>query len=142
MTTELESFWDADSYVVITDRTKPAMKWTIQELKRSGKKVYTVDLSKKPEEGTLQNVSELPDGIQSAVIGVTKIRPEDVIDALEQKGIKEIWLHLMTETPQAQEKCREYHMHFITGRCPMMYLGHGVSIHTIHREIAKLIGKY
>jgi hypothetical protein len=33
-------------------------------------------------------------------------------------------------------------MHLITGRCPMMYLGHGVSIHTMHREIAKLIGKY
>jgi len=69
MPTEQESFWDADSYVVITDRTKPAMKWTIQELKRSGKNVYTIDLSEKPEEGALRNVSELPDGIQRAVIG-------------------------------------------------------------------------
>jgi len=76
------------------------------------------------------------------VIGVTKTRPEDVVDALEQKGIKEIWLYWMTETPEAQEKCRDYNMHLITGRFPMMYLGHGVSIHTMHREIAKLLGKY
>jgi hypothetical protein len=34
------------------------------------------------------------------------------------------------------QKCRDYHMHLITGRCPMMYLGHGISIHTMHREIA------
>ncbi|MFV9630161.1 MAG: CoA-binding protein [Methanosarcinales archaeon] len=46
---------------------------------------------------------------------------QDVVDALEQKGIKEIWLHLMTETLQAQEKCRDYHMHLITDRCLMMY---------------------
>jgi hypothetical protein len=77
MPTEQESFWDADSYVVITDRTKTAIKLTIQELKRSGKNVYTIDLSEKPEEGALRNVSELPDGIQRAVIGVTKNRPED-----------------------------------------------------------------
>ena len=142
MPSEQESFWDADNYAVITDRTKPAMKWTIHELKRSGKNVYTIDLSEKPEEGALRNVSELPDGIQRAVIGVTKTRPEDMVDALEQKGIKEIWLHWMTETPEAQEKCRDYNMHLITGRCPMMYLGHGISMHTMHREIAKLFGKY
>ena len=142
MQTEQESFWDADSFVVITDKTKPAMKWTIDELKKLGEKVYTIDLSEKPEEGTMQNVSELPDGIQRAVIGVTKTRPEDVIDALDKKGIKEIWLHWMTETPKAKEKCRDYHMHLITGRCPMMYMGHGISIHTMHREIAKLVGKY
>ena len=142
MPTEQESFWDAESFVVITDRTKPAMKWTIIELKKSGKQVYTVDLSTKSEDGALKDVSELPDGIQRAVIGVTKTRPEDVVDALEEKGIKEIWIHWMTETPEAQEKSSDYHMHLITGRCPMMYLGHGVSIHTAHREIAKLVGKY
>ena len=142
MSSEQESFWDADSYVVITDKTKPAMKWAIHELKSSGKQVYTIDLSEKHEEGALQNVSELPDGIQRAVIGVTKTRPEDLIDALEEKGIKEIWIHWMTETPEAQEKCRDHGIHLITGRCPMMYLSHGVSIHTAHREIAKLVGKY
>ena len=142
MPTEQELFWDADRYVVITDRTKPAIKLTIQELKRSGKNVYTIDMSEKPLEGTLQNVTELPDGIQRAVIGLTKNRPEDVIDALEKKGIMEIWLHWKTETPEAQEKCRDLHMHVITGKCPMMYLGHGIGIHTLHREIAKLIGKY
>ena len=142
MSTEQESFWDADSYVVITDKTKPAIKWAIQELNRSGKQVYAIDLSEKPEEGALRDISELPDGIRHAVIGVTKNRPEDLIDSLEEKGIKEIWLHWMTETPEAQEKCRDYDIHLITGRCPMMYLGHGVSIHTAHREIAKLVGKY
>lgn len=142
MPSEQESFWDADSYVVITDRTKPAMKWTIHELKRSGKNVHTVDLSEKPEEGALQNVSELPDGIQRAVIGVTRTRPEVVVDELEKKGLKEIWIHWKTETAETKMKCRDYQMHCITGRCPMMYLGHGISIHTMHRAIAKLAGKY
>jgi predicted CoA-binding protein len=55
------------------------------------------------------------------LLGAFPKNTQDVVDALEQKGIKEIWLHLMTETLQAQEKCRDYHMHLITGRCPIMY---------------------
>ncbi|HLB72089.1 MAG: hypothetical protein OIN88_13035 [Candidatus Methanoperedens sp.] len=42
---EQESFWNAQSFAVITDSTKPAMKWTVDELTKKGKKVYVVDMS-------------------------------------------------------------------------------------------------
>lgn len=139
---EQESFWDAECFVVITDKTKPAMKLTIDELASRGKKVYVVDMSDKPDEGTFQNVSELPADVDCAVIGLTKIDPVNVIEDLEKKGINRCWIHWRTETPDAKEKCAELHMQCITGRCPMMYLGHDLSIHTMHRGIAKLLGKY
>ena len=74
---EQESFWNAGCLAVITDKSKPAMKWTIDELTKRGKKVYVIDMSDKPDKGTLQNVSELPSGVDCAVIGVTKRDPAD-----------------------------------------------------------------
>ena len=59
---ERENFWNAKSFVVVTDHTKPAMKWAISELKNRGKTVYVIDLSENPESGTLKEISELPTG--------------------------------------------------------------------------------
>lgn len=140
MSNNRETFWDHACFAVITDNTKPAMKWTIEELKKSGKNVHVVDLSDNPGSGTIQDPASLPGEVDCAVIGITKNEPADLIDILSGKGIKNIWIHWNTDTPGAREKCRD--LDCITGRCPMMYLGHGLSIHTLHREIAKLTKNY
>ena len=139
---EQESFWNAGSLAVITDRTKPAMKWTIDELTKREKKVYVVDMSDKPEKGTLVNISELPPGVDRAVIGVTKTNPAKVMDDLRKKGIDKFWIHWNTETPEVEKIRAVSQIQCITGKCPMMYLGHGINMHTMHRGIAKLMGKY
>ncbi len=140
MPTEQELFWNAGTLAVITDRTKPAMKWTIDELTKRGKKVYVIDMSDEPDTGTLNNVSELPAGVDCAVIGITKKNPADVMENLRKKGMDKFWVHFGTETPEVKKICSE--IKCITGKCPMMYLGHGFNIHTIHRGFAKLMGKY
>jgi predicted CoA-binding protein len=139
---EQESFWNAASLAVITDRTKPAMKWTVEELTKRGKKVYVVDMSGEQDKGTLHAISELPPGVDCAVIGVTKTNPADALESLEMKGIKKFWIHWRTETPEIKNRCSGPQMRCITGKCPMMYLAHGLNIHTMHRSIAKIIGKY
>jgi hypothetical protein len=68
---EQESFWDAECFVVITDKTKPAMKLTIDEMASRGKKVHVVDMSDTPDKGTIQSISELPSDVDRAIIGVT-----------------------------------------------------------------------
>jgi predicted CoA-binding protein len=139
---EHESFWNAESLAVITDRTKPAMKWTIDELSMRGKKVYVVDISDDHDKGTLHEISDLPSDVDCAVIGVTKTNPADAIESLEKKGIKKFWIHWRTETPEVRKKCDISQVQCICGKCPMMYLAHGLNIHTMHRSIAKIIGKY
>ena len=139
---EQESFWDAKCFAVITDKTKPAMKLTIEELASRGKVVYVVDLSEKPDKGTFQTVTQLPSNVDCAVIGLTKINPADTIEDLNKKGIKKCWIHWRTETPEVKRKCIESQMQCITGKCPMIYLGHGLSIHAMHRGVVKLLGKY
>jgi hypothetical protein len=137
-----ENFWNANTFAVITDNTKPAMKWAASELKKRGRKVYVVDLSDKPETGSLKNVSELPGGLDRAIVGITKSEPGDLIPALKEKGAKKVWIHWKTETEKALNACEEENLEYLAGRCPMMYLGSGLSIHGMHRTIAKMTGKY
>jgi hypothetical protein len=131
---EQESFWNAKCYAVITDKTKPAMKLTINELASRGKKVLVIDMSDRPDKGTFRDISELPSGVDCAVVGLTKINPAKIISDLQEKGVKKCWIHWRTDTPEVKKKCAEAQMQCITGRCPMMYLGHGLSIHAMHRR--------
>lgn len=136
------NFWDANVFAVITDNTKPAMKWAASELKKRGKKVYVVDLSDKPDPDSLKNVSELPGGLDRAIIGITKSEPGNLIPTLKEKGAKKVWIHWKTETEKALSVCEEENLEYLAGRCPMMYLGSGLSIHGLHRTIAKMTGGY
>jgi len=118
------------------------MKWTIDELTARGKKVYVVDMSDTPDKGAIQSISELPLDSDRAIIGVTKTNPADIIDDLEEKGIEKFWIRWRTETPELKKKCMESKTACITGKCPMMYLSQGFNIHALHKNIAKLLGKY
>jgi predicted CoA-binding protein len=142
MNTEQEAFWDSSSFVVVTDKSKPAMKLTINELKNRGKDVHVIDLSIDPDPEALKGVSEIPDGVETAVIGVTKTEPADIMKSLEDRGIKRFWIHWRTDTEETKEMCNGSEIQCVTGKCPMMYLGSGLSIHGLHRNIAKLVGKY
>ena len=139
---EQESFWDSESFVIVTDGTKPAMKLTIEELAARGKRVHVIDESDKPERGMLRSISELPADVEAAVIGLTRTNPADAIDALGKKGIRKFWIHWRTETPEAVAKCNELRAQCTIGRCPMMYLGRGLNVHALHRSVARLFGKY
>jgi predicted CoA-binding protein len=139
---EQESFWENNSFAIVTDKTKPAMKLTIDELARRGKRVYVVDLSDSPDKEMIQSISDLPQDIDCAIIGLKKENTENAIVELNKKGIKKCWIHWRTETDQAKQKCAELQMPCIAGKCPMMYLSHGFNIHTMHGSLAKLLGKY
>jgi hypothetical protein len=115
---EQESFWDAECFIVVTDKTKPAMKLTIDELTARGKKIYVVDMSDTPDKGAIQNISELPSDADSAIIGVTRTNPADIIDDLEEKGIEKFWIHWRTETPELNKKCMESKTACINGEMP------------------------
>jgi predicted CoA-binding protein len=139
---EQESFWENSSFAIVTDKTKPAMKLTVDELARRGKRVYVVDLSDSPDKEMIQSISDLPQDIDCAIIGLKKENTENAIVALNEKGIKKCWIHWRTETVEAKQKCAELQMQCIFGKCPMMYLSHGFNIHTMHVSLAKLLGKY
>lgn len=137
-----ENFWEAQTFAIITDGTKPAMKWAASELRSRGKKIYLADLSEKPDPDFLKDIAALPSGIDRVVIGITKTEPGDIIPLLVGISVKNVWLHWNTETEKAVDSCQKLGLKYMTGYCPMMYLGSGLSMHGIHRGVAKIRGKY
>jgi predicted CoA-binding protein len=137
-----ESFWEKSSFVVVTDKSKPAMLLTIDELQRRAKKVFVVDLSDSPDEGTVHSIQDIPSNLDCAVVGMKKEKTENAIVELKKKGILRCWIHWRTETDQAKERCTQLQMQYIAGKCPMMYLSHGLNIHTIHAWLSSLHEKH
>lgn len=142
MVTRQEEYWERDNFVVVTDGTKPALKWTIDELRKRGKNVHVVDLSDKPAQNTLTDIAQIPKGAENAIIGVTKTEPARIIEKLASTGIRNFWVHWKTDTCDVEHLTADPELSIITGRCSMMYLGKGASMHGFHRFIARSLGKY
>ncbi|KXS42285.1 hypothetical protein HWN40_07760 [Methanolobus zinderi] len=142
MATKQEEFWKRDNFAVITDGTKPALKWAIDELRKRDKNIYVVDLSEKPASGSLTSISDLPDKVENVIIGITTTEPARIIEELAAKGITDFWVHWKTDTCDVEHLTYDPELDIITGRCPMMYLGKSMSIHGFHRIIARSLGKY
>lgn len=142
MVTKQEEFWERDNFLVITDGTKPAIRWTIDELKKRGKAITVLDLSEKPVAGSVKDIGSVPDTVKNVIIGLTKSEPARLIEKLAERGIVDFWVHWKTDTCDVNHLEYDPKLRIITGRCPMMYLGSDVSIHGFHRVIAKTFGKY
>lgn len=140
--TNSESFWEGKSYLIVTDRSKPAIKLTIDELKKRGMSVQALDI-KDMDAAQIQaalEVLSLP--VEKVVIGITAVEPADIIKYLIGRGCKDIWVHWRTDTEKVREMASGAAGHILIGRCPMLYLGNGLSIHGMHRLIARSLGKY
>ncbi|MDK2892629.1 hypothetical protein [Methanohalophilus sp.] len=137
MANEKEAFLEGNTFAVVTDGSKPAMKWVVDEFMKRGKKVSVIKVSAGDAD-----VSGIPDYVEKIIIGVTAIDPADLIIPLRERGFKNFWIHWRTDTPAVREMCDEEGITCITGKCPMMYLGKDLSIHGLHRAIAKLTGNY
>ncbi|WP_406662098.1 hypothetical protein V7O66_05795 [Methanolobus sp. ZRKC3] len=142
MSSKQEDFWDRKNFVVVSDGTKPAMKWTINELRKRGKNLLVVDLSDKPDEESINDISDIPNKAENVVIGVTKSEPAEIIQKLKSKGITSYWVHMGTDTCDVEHLTYDPELDIITKRCPMMYLGKDASIHGIHRFVSRILGKY
>ncbi len=73
-----------------------------------------------------------------AIAGVSR----DVVAEAMSKGIDNIWIQQMSDTPAAIELTRSHPVNLITGECILMHTDPVTGIHKFHRSIMKLFGKY
>ena len=130
MMSERERFWEADSYAVVGRQTsrKAYPRITYSALKDLGKTVYAVD----PDGGTVEDDAAYPD---FAALPGPVARAADA-------GVRRIWIHQMTDTPEALAEAERRGLSVIAGHCAVMYVKPGFSGHAVHRGIWKLLGKY
>ena len=139
---ETEKFWEGNKYLVVTDRSKPAIKMTIEELKKRGKSIQVMDIREIGEDNINVGLKALTLPVEKVVIGVTSVEPADIMKYLMDRGCKDIWVHWRTDTEKVRELASGMEGNIFMGRCPMLYLGNGLSIHGLHRSIVRSFGKY
>jgi len=146
MPSDKERFFELHSYAVIGNtRTKKFPVITYRNLRRMGKKVYPIDLGGRTEiEGDRAycNVAELPEPVEGAIVEVKRPETLAAVKAVAAAGIKDVWLHQMSDTPEAVAFCREQGANVRYGSCAVMYTNKRLSYHTVHQKLARLLGKY
>ena len=52
-------------------------------------------------------------------------------------GIKDVWLHMNSDTPRALQVAREHGINLRYSTCAVMYVSPGLTFHSIHRWVQK-----
>jgi len=145
MPSDREQFWNAKSYAVVGDSAKRRFpKTTYNALKNANRTVVPID----PSEGTIEGDKAYPDFTyvqpmpEAAVIEVPKEETESWVEKAAAAGIKKVWIHMGTDTPEALAAAEKHGMQICSGTCAVMYTVPGFTGHSVHRGIMKVLKKY
>ena len=113
-------------------------------LKAMGKTVYAIDPSANFIDGDVAypGLAQLPGPVEGLIVEVPKAETRDWIAAAAAAGIRDVWVHMAHDTPEAIALAAEKGINLRTGTCAVMYLNPGLSYHSIHKLIMKMLGKY
>ena len=117
---------------------------TYQGLKKLGKVVFPVDPSANEIEGdkVYADLEVLPQEVDAVVLEVPKEETEDWVRKAADAGIRNVWIHMTRDTPEAVALAKERGLNVLTGTCAVMYVTPGFTYHTFHKWVNQLTGKY
>jgi len=146
MSTPHEEFWTHTSFAFVGNSArKPFPKLSYSELRgQSGKKVFAVDPSAEEVAGdrAYPDFESLPEPVEAAVLEVPKEETADWVRRAADAGVKQLWIHMGRETPEALAAAADRGIDVRTGTCAVMYVKQGLSYHSLHKWINQLTGKY
>ena len=76
------------------------------------------------------------------MIEVPKEETRDWVERAADAGVRDVWIHMRRETPEALALAQERGLDLRFGTCAVMYVTPGFTYHAIHRGIMKLLRKY
>ncbi|WP_295388761.1 CoA-binding protein [uncultured Thiodictyon sp.] len=145
MTSNYETFFTLDSFAVVgRSQAKPFPILSYRRLKAMRKLAYAVDPSTNLIDGdkAYPNLPALPTPVAGVILEVPKAETRDWIAAAADAGIRDVWVHMAHDTPEAVALAKEKGINLRTGTCAVMYLNPGLSYHSIHKFIMTIAGKY
>ena len=115
-----------------------------RELKAKGYKVFPVhpQAEKIENDPCYPSLKAVPVKPGAVVICVPPAQAERVVQQSYEAGITRVWLQQGAESEAAVRFCENHEMTVIHGHCIMMFAEPVGSIHSFHRWIWKLIGRY
>ncbi|MBN2885633.1 MAG: CoA-binding protein [Chromatiaceae bacterium] len=145
MASNYETFFELNRFAVIgRSAVKPFPILSYRRLKALGKGVYAVDPSTDHIDGdtAYPSLEALPEAVEGVIIEAPKTETRDWVAAAAERGIRDVWVHMAHDTPEAVALAKEKGINLRTGTCAVMYLKPGLSYHSIHKAIMQLLGKY
>jgi predicted CoA-binding protein len=145
MPSEHEKFWTHGSFAVVghtAQRGFPRLSYAA--LREQGRKVFAVDPSIPEIDGdkVYQDFESLPEKVEAVVLEVPKEETEDWVRKAADAGIRNVWIHMARDTPEALSLAKERGLHVLTGTCAVMYVKPGFSYHTLHKWVNQLSRTY
>ena len=140
-----EAFWTHSSFAFVGYSAKKGFpRISYGEAKKSGKRVFAVDPSVDQIDGdkTYPDLRSLPQKVDGVVVEVPREDTLDVVRQAAEAGIKNVWIHMNRDTPEAVAFAKEKGLNILTGTCAVMYVAQGFTYHSIHKWLNKLLRKY
>lgn len=145
MPSEYENFWKKNSFAVVGHSAKSSFpELSYKELRKQGRKVFAVDPSTDSICGdkAYGDLQSLPEKVEGVVLELPKEETESWVNKAAEAGVKDIWLHMGSDTPQALETGKKQGLNVLHGTCAVMYLNQNFTYHSIHRGIMKMLKRY
>jgi len=86
-----------------------------------------------------KSISDLPENVNALLVMTKKSQTLSVVKEAKEKGIKNIWIQQMSDTPEAIIELEGTDINVITKQCIMMF-HQPHSIHKFHKGIKKFFG--
>jgi len=86
-----------------------------------------------------KSVAELPAGINALWVLTRKENTAEVVREALEKGIKNIWIQQMSETPEALSLANGKDVNLISKQCLLMYF-HPHGLHKFHGSLKRFFG--
>lgn len=114
-----------------------------KELKSKGMNIIPVNPQAEEilGEKSYKNISELPPEVKAIIVITKKSTTASVVREAREKGIKQIWIQQMADSPEALKELKGSDINYIVGECILMhYKANG--IHKFHAGLKKLFGRF
>jgi len=145
MSSNYEAFFDNGSFAVVGHRAArnfPLL--TFRGLRRLGKVVFPVDPSATEIDGqrAYADLAQLPQRVDAVVLEVPREETRYWVARAAEAGIRDVWIHMNRETPEALALAMEKGLNIRSGRCAVMYVARPFTYHSVHKWLVKGAHRY
>lgn len=135
------------AFVGVSHNSKSFSAGVYRELRDHGYELHPVNPGTDTIEGDpcVRSVTELPDGLDGAIVMVAAERSADVVQDCVDHGIPRIWLHKGVGPSSVSEEavaiCRDHGVEVVDGACPLMFAEPTGWFHRVHRAEQRITGR-
>jgi predicted CoA-binding protein len=94
------------------------------------------------EDKCYRSLNSLPSKPEALIISVKRNKTLDIVKEAVSSGIKNIWIQLMSDTPEAVEFCKKNGINIIAKECILMYMEPVAGFHKFHRTIKRIFSVF